>query len=289
MYTDLLPQYLREPIERYDGAQLTEIRIRVDKPVTVRYRGKVERVRMPCGVCYGTRELIDEVLRRATSHSLYSVRDSIANGYIPYSGGVRIGVAGNGILEDGERVLESISSLVIRIPHQLTGIAKKVFGNVIPHENYLIAGRPHSGKTTLIRDMVRLISDSGANCLVVDERGEIAAVADGTATLDVGQNTDVISGVRRADAFKMAVKNMNPDVIVVDETYDREEITAIVEAAGAGVMIIASVHAGSMRQLMDNVHLRPLVEVASGYVLLSADPVGEVLYKGNGDDLVDRR
>jgi len=193
------------------------------------------------------------VLEKVTRASLHSAAESMKAGFVTFSGGHRVGICGTAVLKD-EHVegFRNISSLNIRIAKEMKGIAERLMPQLKINGEFcstLIAAPPGRGKTTLLRDMVRTLSNEGVCCCVADERGEIAAMANGAAQLDVGSCTDVITAAPRDKAALMLLRSMNPRILALDEITDPKDAEAVYKTAYCGVKLIATAHAGSLDEL----------------------------------------
>ena len=190
-----------------------------------------------------TDEEFEQVLLSVTERSLYALTEKLVNGYLPLQGGLRIGIAGEGVM-DGERVktVKYVTSMVIRIPHQIFGVSNCVFVDKDFDQNLLIISPPAAGKTTLLRDLTRRISDVGKNVVVLDERGEISGMNNGRYSLDVGANTDVLFGFPKKVAYVNALRALDPDYIVTDELSGDRDVQGILRAYHGGVRVIATMH-----------------------------------------------
>ncbi len=241
-----------------DEAFLQEIRLRVGQPILV-YGEKGEQMidrqgnytgSISCA-CLAEEEEIMQLLRHICHDSLYAYEDELRQGYITVSGGHRIGIAGQVVL-DGERVrtVKHISGLNIRIAHQIRGAADPVIGRLYREGcllNTLIISPPGCGKTTLLRDLIRQVSDgnrwgSGCSVGVVDERSEIAGCFQGIPQNDVGMRTDVMDGCPKALGMMMLLRSMAPQVIAVDEIGGQMDAQALHIASRCGCRILATVH-----------------------------------------------
>ena len=226
----LLPVRIRCMVEklRLDYGRLWEIRLRVNSPFILRYEDSEIYVDS-CGsrTCnmkdayIVTARDVNDTLECICNHSLYAYEDEIRQGFITVCGGHRVGVAGKIIL-DGTRIkcIRHISFLNIRVAHEIKGCS----GDVLPYiyndgklMNTLIVSAPCHGKTTLLRDIIRVVSDGGMTVGVVDERSEIAACYKGVPQNDVGMRTDVLDCCPKASGMMMLVRTMAPDLIAVDE------------------------------------------------------------------------
>lgn len=253
----LQPQ-LRTVLERLSAqeqAHCEELRLRVGQPLAVTIGGK-ERLA-------GNRKLtqgeLEEILRRATAYSVHTFADSLRQGFVTVQGGHRIGICGQTAVQDG-RILSyrHISSLNIRIARQVFGAADiqlldRIRENGQIHSALFLAP-PGRGKTTLLRDLARQVSDSGIRTALADERAELAALYEGVPQFDIGAHTDVIDGCPKAEAAMILIKTMSPQLLVLDEITSEQDVRAAECASHCGTAVIASAHAWNM----DDFQLRPL-------------------------------
>lgn len=264
----LLPSDLADAVAALDaaeGEQLEEIRLRVTRPLTfVGAPTRVRRIVKP--------EHLHHVLAVATESSLYAAEPELRQGFVTLPGGHRVGVAGRVVLDGADRIrtIRDFSSVAIRIARQVKGCASDMApfitrsgGGLL---SSLLVGPPLSGKTTLLRDLARLLGDGSLRANsgplrvgVVDERSEIAGSFRGVPQFDVGAATDVLDGCPKVEGMYMMVRAMAPQVIVTDEIGTSADVRAMMDAARAGVVLISSVHALSVDDLRSRPVLAALV------------------------------
>lgn len=200
---------------------------------------------------------LNAVLETATGASFHACADSICRGYITARGGCRIGLCGTAVIgQRGMEGMRSISSVSVRIPREARGCADGIFSMLSGKrpKSVLIVSPPGWGKTTLLRELVRLFSESGKRVSVVDERSEIAAAWEGVPQFDVGPCTDVLTGAPKAQGTMAVLRAMNPEIIAMDEITAPEDVAACRMASNCGTAILASAHASDTEDL----RLRPL-------------------------------
>lgn len=241
--------------------RIEEIRLRAGQAMTVLIDGNEKSVAPEHRI---TVSELEGVLECATGASVHSVETSMANGYINVKGGIRLGICGNAIMRSGAVCgIRNLSSLSVRIPKEIHGCASDELQKMLCHglTDILIASPPGAGKTTCLRDFIRILSNGGKRVSVADERGEIAAVSDGIAQFDVGKHTDIITDAPKAKAAMMLIRAMNPDVLAMDEISSREDMQSVYEASGCGVKLLATAHAGSVDDLRSRKLYRQLMQM----------------------------
>lgn len=239
---------------------ITEIRLRADRPLSITLNGENVFLAKAGHICYlsqhglyiPTKQELEEIFINMCEHSVYAYAEQIKHGYINLKNGCRAGLAASAVYENGKiKNFSHISSINIRIAAEVFGCAMPI-ANVL-NGGLLIAGPPSSGKTTLLRDAVRLIS-SGISTVrrrvaVIDTRGEIAANDNGVPTVDLGDLTDVISGCEKREGIEIALRTLNPQVIAFDELGNLEEVKAVIGGFHAGCDALCTVHIGSVEEL----------------------------------------
>ena len=239
---------------------LQEIRLRVNSSIILICKNKEQILPL-----IGTERIIRETLDYVSNYSLYAYENELKQGFITIEGGHRIGMSGQVLIENGRvKNLRYISSLNIRISHEIVGCADKLFPYITHNKQIyhtLIVSPPRCGKTTLLRDMIRQISDGndyvkGCNVGVVDERSELAGCYQGISQNQMGMRTDVLDGCPKAEGMLMLIRSMSPQLIAVDEIGAPEEVHAVKYAMHCGCKMIATVHGESL----DEIRRKPLLE-----------------------------
>lgn len=196
---------------------------------------------------------IKRVFGAVCEYSVYAHAEEIRKGYITICGGHRAGFSGKAVVNNGEiENIRDINSLSIRVASERIGAGGEYINAVLENGrviNTLIVSPPGVGKTTLLRDLTRIISDSGLRVSVVDERGEIAAMYHGVPQNDIGMQTDVMEDAPKVQAIPIMLRSMSPQVIICDEIATEEDVNIIKKSFGAGVGVIASAHAGSFEEV----------------------------------------
>ena len=218
-----------------------ELRFRNDRPCMAIVKGA-------CFICEAapvTEKELDQMLARAAKSSLYAHEDELRQGYLHLSSGVRLGICGNVFCRNGSVAgFRSITSVSVRIPREIPNCADKVFAETTKNgfRSTLIVSPPGFGKTTLLRAMIRLLSESGRRVAVADERGEIAGAHERSFGFDLGPNTDVLSGGGKPESAMMLLRAMNPEILAFDEITAPDDIEMITKASGCGVSLLATAH-----------------------------------------------
>ena len=267
---EYFPYDVKKKIKEYgnDLNNLEEIRVRTNRNLLLKI-GQVE-----CEVNYmiSTQELL-EILQRICDNSIYTYQNQICNGFITIKGGHRVGITGNVVLKEGQvQTISHMYSLNFRISRQVLNCSKDILPYILNLRentiyNTIILSPPGRGKTTLLRDIVRNISNGipeyhfkGIDVGLVDERGEIAAMYKGIPQNDVGMRTDILDNVSKDVGMRMLVRSMNPRVIVADEIGTKKDIEAINYAVTSGVKGIFTMHGKDIKDVKNNIEINNLVE-----------------------------
>lgn len=274
----VFPNQLREILMGLgvDIQAMQELRIRAGRPLLA--------------VCQNREYLSHEIMRGAqvgellvylSNYSLYAYEDELRQGFLSLPGGHRVGLVGRAVLEKGQiRTMTEISSLNIRFAHEVKGCADALMpylwekGRLM---HTLIVSPPGGGKTTLLRDCIRQISDGragrrGRTVGVVDERSELAGSFRGIPGNDLGMRTDVLDGCPKAEGMMLLIRSMAPEVVAVDEIGGRDDLEALASAMRCGCALLSTVHGGSLEELEENPALKGVMErkMFERYVLLDS-------------------
>ena len=240
--------------------EVEELRLRAGQPPAA----KTAEGEQPLDLRPVTAQELRETLSRAARYSVHSYAESLKNGFVSLGGGHRLGVCGTAAEENGQVVgVRGLASLNLRIARQFTGLAAQIvpwIGDGAP-QSVLLLSPPGLGKTTLLREWVRLISDKGYTVAVADERSEIAALADGVPQFDVGRCTDVMEGCDKKQAALMLLKTMSPALLAFDEITAPADVEAVSLCAHCGTAVIASAHAANVDDLRQRPLYRALLEL----------------------------
>jgi stage III sporulation protein AA len=288
---------------------VTEVRLRIAKPVMLVLdkkdimldeKGQVTEDITAAYLC--TEDDLIKTMQLISKNSRYAIEEELRLGFITIKGGHRIGLCGQIALEESRiKTYKHISCMNIRMAREVKGCSQTVLPYIFEKHkllNTLIISPPRCGKTTLLRDIVRNLSQGiqalgvrGLQIGIVDERSEVAACQNGIPTVDLGPRADVLDGCPKASGMLMLIRSMGPDAIVTDELGRLEDATAVQEAIHAGVSVIATVHGKNEREIKERPYIGDLVKNGyfDRYIMLDNTPqigtitqisakAGQVLY-----------
>ncbi|WP_199798711.1 stage III sporulation protein AA [Clostridium tetani] len=284
---EILPSEIKKQLNALNFKNLQEIRIRSQKPIIVK-DGACEIVTD----YIATLEEVGSIVKRMSSYSIYAYDNEIKQGYITINGGHRVGICGKCVVE-GEKVktIKYPASLNIRICREVAGCSDKILPYILKSsmvENTIIISPPNCGKTTLLRDIAKKLSNGiskldlkGMKVCVIDERSEIASCVNGVPQLNLGLRTDVLDSCPKSQGIMMAIRSMSPDVIVCDEIGSTEDIESIIKAMNSGVKLITTVHGYDVKDIYEREVFKGAIEnkvFQKAIVLSSRKGVGTVEY-----------
>ncbi len=257
--------------------------------------GKLEEIRMRAGrhceyvtegniyassIVLRTNEIITQTLKKGCGFSLYAYEKQLLNGYLTLRGGHRVGVTGRAIYNNGTFAkLSDFSSLNIRFARAISGVETNVFPFLFSNGAFmstLIISPPGVGKTTLLRALTKALSNGSKTqhsykVGMIDERGELASCVNGVPQMDVGERTDVFDGIEKSLGINMLIRSMSPEIIVTDEIGSSADAEALMKACLCGIKILASCHAGTLKELKNKESLQKLFAagVFKRYIFIS--------------------
>lgn len=270
-FINLLPVWMRSPVDRHGKETLQELRLRLSlPPVLITQAGAVILEREV------NADDLRFVINVASRYSPWAAATS-AQGYVTAPGGHRIGLCGMAVTDKGHMTgIREPTSLCLRIARDFPGLAEaagRIPGSI------LIIGKPGSGKTTFLRDLIRQKSEAGCGSIaVVDEREEIFPKWHDQNCFFAGRHTDVLSGCRKTEGIESVLRCMGPSVIAIDEITAEADCTALLHAGWCGVKLLATAHAGSVSDLKKRPVYRPILDsrLFETVIVLHADKTWKV-------------
>lgn len=262
----LFPKKIKEQLKLYTTGRwhsLQEIRIRLNQPIELIFDNHMEWME----------DIINYqdniyMVNQLSEFSLYRMEDELRDGYMTIEGGHRVGLAGKVNTVGGSvKAIQHITFLNIRIAKEKIGAADSLIDYLFDNKyfNTLIVGAPQTGKTTLIRDLTRMISSGWYRADpkkvgVIDERSEIGASHKGVPQHNLGKRTDVLDACPKAEGMMMMIRSMSPEIIVVDEIGSNKDVHALLEALNAGVTVLCTIHGQSLIELKKRPSIQPLFQ-----------------------------
>ncbi|MBA5850622.1 stage III sporulation protein AA [Clostridium sp. cel8] len=264
---NILPETIKKVVLNFvNSSDLQEIRIKINKPLILQLGDREILCRY-----VSSKEDLNTIVRRISNYSIYAFEEEIRRGYITINGGHRVGICGRCVIENNEvKTIKDISSVNIRICREIIGCSQDIMKYIKDEEtvlNTIIISPPKCGKTTLIRDIARNLSNGmkslkfkGIKVCVIDERSEIGACSRGVPQLDVGVRTDVLDGCLKSEGIIMAIRSMSPDVIICDEIGSYKDMESIITALNSGVYLITTIHGYGIDDLYNRPVFKDIVE-----------------------------
>ncbi len=270
---EFLPQKIKNGLHYVNLQYVYELRLRVNKPTTINWKGKYRYLcefgltenRQKAIVC--TSEDLSDCIYRAGAYSVYSVEEQLKQGFLTAANGERIGIAGEYVLDKGQPLaLRNFNGLCIRVPHEVLGCGGEIYKICMSDKvgNVLLTSSPGLGKTTILRDLARILSENTKkNILICDERGEISVG-------NIGEGCDIIKYSSKEMAFEAGIRAMRPDIIITDE-ITLHDLKAIEKAVFAGVQVIATAHYTEITRISE-----PFFDLFDYFVLLEEREIGKI-------------
>lgn len=285
----IFPKYLREiwgqAVKEYRN--LEEIRLRAGKPVTVKLHsgeffldGDGILTKRETASFQTDGKMLLDILNHICQDSLYAYEDEMKQGFLTVSGGHRVGVTGQIVLDDDGKIrtMKHISGMNIRIAHEVKGAADEILPYLYENGSFintLIISPPGCGKTTLLRDIVRQLSDGnaygeGVTVGVVDERSEIGGSYLGIPQNDVGIRTDILDACPKIFGMMMLIRSMSPKVIAIDELGGKSDVQAMKTVSACGCGLLATIHGENVEQVLNKDFMKKTVEdgLFSRYIVM---------------------
>ena len=265
--------------------KVQEIRLRTDKPMILRL-DTGEHVDEFCP----TAEDIRETMEKISQYSFYAFESELSRGYITLPGGHRVGVCGQVVMENNSTAVHGwrfVSGLNIRVAHSIPGCANDVLPHILQNGRLLhtmIVSPPGFGKTTILRDIVRQISNGGLTVGLADERSEVAGCFQGKPQNDVGIRTDVLDGCPKALAMEMLLRSMSPNVIAVDELGGESDARAVDAVLNAGIKLLCTAHGNDLADVMASPSLAPVLSrgIFERFIVLDSPGIVAGIFDAEG-------
>lgn len=257
MDLSFLPNELLFALNRTSIDKLYEIRLRNGYPIKIIYdnglyylsNNGATTLKSQSIICLNN--YISNIILNVTECSIYAFNNEIKNGFITTSDGVRIGLAGDCVVDnDSVLTMKNYSSINIRIPHFIDGCSNDILKYAVNDGivyNTLIISPPFYGKTTILKDCIKNLDKINLfTILVIDERGEFSCVG--------GENVDYIKFCTKSYAFTCGLRALSPHVVFVDELSNKSDWEFAFSASNSGVKVFASCHGNGFNDVINKAY-----------------------------------
>lgn len=258
-------------LEKVQEPDIQEIRLRAGNILTLRTRKGIYYVQRngtvsirSQGAVIVTMPLLMKTLQSMSRYSLYAYENELRQGYMTLPGGHRVGITGTAVLQDGHiESLRHITGLNIRIARQHKGCAEPLLPWIRTENgihNTLLVSPPGLGKTTMLRDLIRILASQERRMIsVIDERSELSGMIEGNTRFDLGFCTDVLSACPKKEGILMMLRSMGPEIMAVDEIGGPGEPEVLTMALNSGVQLLCTIHGNSMQQLLNKPYMAEMI------------------------------
>ena len=279
-----LPKRIYDAIINISIDKLFEIRLRTNFPIILNYKNQFVYLSYDGITMFAKNAIIcinndiEYIINFVTEHSIYAFNESIKNGFITTKDGIRIGLAGECVINDGQvRTIKNYSSINLRIPHEVLGCANDVYKYIYSKDklnNSLIISPPSCGKTTILKDLARLLNENKNinSILIIDERGEFSSI--------FGEKIDNIKYSNKLFAFNSGIRSLSPQIVITDELMNEKDWECVALATFSGVKIIATCHGGSIENITNKPYF--INNIFNRYIILE-----NKLFSGKLDKVYD--